>query len=269
MPLVSIGDVDLHYSFNGAPPRADGLSLVLVHGAGGSGADWPATWRADHAAESSDGALTPYPIYAVDLPGHGGSGGNGEDTVDAYARAVARFLDALALDHVLLVGHSMGAAIALSLAAARHPRVAGAALIGGSSRLAVSDAILDGLRNAFEATVDSLVKYSWHRDTDAVLKDANRQGLLDSGPDVVLRDFLACSRFDLTDRLSDVDIPALVIAADKDRMVLPDQSRAMADGLQDATFVAFEDAGHFLHVERADLVAEALAAFARQRLAKP
>lgn len=269
MPFISVGDHDVSYSFNGANARKDGLILVLVHGAGGHKQDWPATWRsASHkmqgmglTARSEGRQLENYPIYAIDLPGHGRSAGNSQTDVDVYAKTVASFLEALDLKKVVLIGHSMGAAIALTLAVRPNPRLAGIALIGGSSRLVVSDAILGGLQGDFEPTVDNIVRYSWHKDTSAFFKRENRQRMLEAGSDVVYNDFLACSRFDLSDRLSTIGIPVLIIAADQDRMVPLDKSRKMAEALPKATFAELHNCGHFMHVEQPRKVAGVLASF--------
>lgn len=269
MPFISVGDHELSYSFNGASTRKDGLALVLVHGAGGHKQDWPATWRSASqkmqgmglTARSEGRQLENYPIYAIDLPGHGRSAGKSQTHVDAYANTVASFLEALDLKKVVLVGHSMGAAIALTLAVRANPGLAGIVLIGGSSRLVVSDAILDGLRSDFEPTVDNIVRYSWHKDTSAFFKRENRQRLLEAGSDVVYNDFLACSRFDLSDRLSTVGIPVLIIAADQDRMVPLETSRKMAEALPQGTFAELRDCGHFMHVEQPRQVARVLASF--------
>lgn len=269
MPRASIKNCDIYYSHNGVEPSDDKPSLVLVHGAGGQEQDWPVTWRGAKNAtrfmgltqKSHGRQLDRFPVYALDLPGHGKSGGDSRETVDAYADAVAAFLDALDLQRVLLVGHSMGAAIALSLAVRHNPSLAGIALIGGSSRMVVSDAILEGLKTDFEATIDAIVKYSWHRNTGTFFKQKARQRMLDAGPAVVYDDFLACSRFDLTDRLADITVPVLVIASDSDRMVPMDKSREMADALPHSVFVSFENCGHFLHVEETGQVAHALVSF--------
>ncbi len=274
MPLVSIGPHDLSYSHNGVEPRDDRLSLVLVHGAGGQELDWPMAWRSTSdmtrlmglTPKSHGGQLDHFPIYAVDLPGHGKSGGDSCDTVEAYADAIAAFLEALKLERVLLVGHSMGAAIALTLAVRHETRLAGIALIGGSSRLVVTDAILHGLQSDFEPTVDNIVKYSWFKNTGAFFKQKNRQRILDAGPKVVYNDFLACSRFNLSDRLSDVEIPVLVIASDNDRMVPMDKSQKMAGSFADGTFVGLENCGHFQQIEQTSRVADALASFLEDRL---
>lgn len=269
MPRVSIGEYEVSYSFNGAKGRVDGLTLVLVHGAGSEIRDWPATWRSAGSkmqmmglAPKSEGRqLENYPIYAVDLPGHGKSDGESQTTVENYAKVVASFLAALDLEKVVLVGHSMGAAIALTLAVEPNPRLAGVALIGGSSHLVVTDAILEGLQNNFAPTVDNIVKYSWHKDTSAFFKQENRQRLHDAGSDVVYNDFLACSRFDLSDRLVDVGIPVLVIAADQDRMVPQEASRRITETLEHGTFAGLENCGHYMHIEQPRRVAAVLASF--------
>ncbi|WP_136656750.1 alpha/beta fold hydrolase [Nitratireductor sp. XY-223] len=274
MPKVSVGDFELAYSFNGVEPENNCPTIVLVHGAGGQMADWPVAWRSNAdmtrlvglTPKSHDGGLEKFPAYAIDLPGHGQSGGSSQQTVEAYARSVAAFLDALDLDNVFLVGHSMGAGIALTLAAERNPRLCAVALVAGSSKLSVSPAILEGLQNSFEATVDNLVKYSWHRNTGDFFKQKGRQRLLEAGPQVVYDDYFACSGFDVSDRLDNVDIPVLIIAAAADKMVPADKSEALAGTLKDAKYVALDDCGHYLQIEQTGRAAQALSGFLASEL---
>ena len=93
-----------------APP------VVLLHALGESSADW-----AQVAA-----ALAPrWRVYAYDQRGHGASDWPGNYTIDQLTADLAAFIDALGLDQVTLVGHSVGAPPAYRYAA-RHPeRVAG------------------------------------------------------------------------------------------------------------------------------------------------
>ncbi len=274
MPNISVGDHDLSYSFNGVADRKDGLTLVLVHGAGGKFADWPVAWRSNAdmtrlvglTPKSHDGELDQYPVYAVDLPGHGASGGTSLDTVEGYATEIAAFLDALELTNVFLIGHSMGAAIALTLAVQRNPRLASIGLIGGSSKLIVSPAILDGLQNNFEATVDNIIRYSWHKKTTDFFKQKGRQRMLEAGSEVVYNDFLACSRFDLSEQIDDLDLPVLVIVSTGDRMVPPETSAAMAERLKNCRHVVLEDCGHFQHMEQVGRVANELTDYLNDEL---
>ena len=65
-------------------------------------------------------------IVAPDLPGHGRSSGPQVDyTAGYFTDATGQFLDRLNLRRVLLVGESIGASIALALAARKHTRLAG------------------------------------------------------------------------------------------------------------------------------------------------
>ncbi|MDA4844430.1 alpha/beta fold hydrolase [Hoeflea poritis] len=260
---VSVGDYELAYSFNGVEPVGEGPVIVLVHGAGGQMADWPMAWRGN-----AKGCLAKFPCYAIDLPGHGQSGGTSQRTVDDYAQAVAAFLEALDLNNVFLAGHSMGAGIALTLAVAGNPRLCAIAIVAGSSKLSVSPAILEGLQNNFEATVDNIVKYSWHRDTCDAFRQEGRKRLIEAGPEVVHDDFFACSNYDLSDRLDKVGIPVLVLAATADKMVPADKSEALAGKLKRASFVALDGCGHYLQIEQTEAAGQTFSDFLTKEIAR-
>jgi pimeloyl-ACP methyl ester carboxylesterase len=71
-----------------------------------------------------------YRVYAVDLPGHGHSDIPAADyTADYFIGKIAGFLDRLGIERAVVAGESIGGAIALALAARRHPRVRAAAAI--------------------------------------------------------------------------------------------------------------------------------------------
>ena len=92
---------------NGDPSRP---ALVLIHGWGrtGDSAWWPIVWNTDRT------------IIIIDLPGHGRSVLNEPYSLDLAAEAIIRVIRATELDRPVVVGHSMGGAIAL-LAARSAP----------------------------------------------------------------------------------------------------------------------------------------------------
>lgn len=115
------------------PGRSDatGPPVLLLHGLGGTRRSW------DRVAPS----LRPLPVLALDARGHGDSASGRGYSLAACADDAAVALDALGLSRVLVVGHSWGGAIAVTLAA-RHPeRILGVvALDGGfTPRRAPSD----------------------------------------------------------------------------------------------------------------------------------
>ena len=284
MPKVDIKNHDISYSYNGVSGGSDSPRIVLIHGAGGQEIDWPRAWRSANAQAKPMG-LTPsnqgviklfnaglddYSIYAVDLPGHGKSDGKSKSSIDEYSIDIIDFLDAMELENVCLVGHSMGAAIALNASLSQHWRIRSIVAIGGASKMIVNNTILEGLQNTFEVTVDNIVKYSWHKQTGAIansqqmakyFREKAKQRILNAGSRTVHGDFLACSRFDLDERLGEILVPVLVIASDCDRMVPVQVSQKMAEKLPNAQFVMLEGCGHFQHIEQTSRVATELSNF--------
>ena len=284
MPKVAIKNHEISYSFNGVFGDISSPKILLIHGAGGQEIDWPLAWRSANDLNRSMG-LTPsnhgvirlfnaglddYSIYAVDLPGHGKSGGKSKSSIDEYSKDIIDFLDAMDLQNVCLVGHSMGAAIALNASLSHHWRICSVVAIGGAGKMIVNDTILEGLQSNFETTVDNIVKYSWHKKTGAIansqlmasyFREKAKQRMLDAGSITVHGDFLACSTFDLSERLEEIVVPVLVIASDCDRMVPFNVSWEMAEILKDSYFVSLENCGHFQHIEQTAKVAGELVNF--------
>jgi pimeloyl-ACP methyl ester carboxylesterase len=284
MPKVVIKNHEISFSFNGVFGDIGSPKIILIHGAGGQEVDWPMAWRSSNNQNRSMG-LTPsnqgvtklfnaglenYSIYAVDLPGHGKSEGTIKSSIDEYSNFIIDFLDAMDIEHACLVGHSMGAAIALNASLSHHWRICSIVSIGGASKMIVNDAILEGLKNTFEPTVDSIVKYSWHKKTGAIadsqlmavyFREKAKQRIIDAGSKTVYEDFLACSRFDLSQRLQEITIPVLVIASDGDRMVPSDVSWEMAKDIKGSYFVSLKNCGHFQHIEQSSKVAGELVNF--------
>ena len=104
--------------------------LVCVHGAGSSSVVWMDVVR----------RLSPQRrVVAPDLPGHGQSDRwhpPDDVTIAMYRDAVGTVCAQLKIERAVLIGHSMGALVALDAAAAWPERVAGLVLVSGGARLA-------------------------------------------------------------------------------------------------------------------------------------
>ena len=109
-------------------PGAGGLAVVFLHYFGGSGR----TWGPVMDALADDG----HRLIAPDLRGFGGSDAPGEEwthyTVDAMTDDVHRLLERLDVGPCLVVGHSMGAKVALALAARAPANLRGLVLVAPS-----------------------------------------------------------------------------------------------------------------------------------------
>ncbi|GAB4572106.1 MAG: alpha/beta hydrolase [Anaerolineae bacterium] len=247
MPAIKIGDGTIWYARQGRehtrfPP------IVLVHGAGGSHLDWPAQLR----------RLPDARVYALDLPGHGRSTLPGRMAIADYARDVVALCDALGLPSVVVIGHSMGAGIALTLALDWPERVAGLVLLGGGAKLRVHPDILEKIQTDPPAVYRLLRDWMWGPDAPDALREMTFQQMLKGDPGVTHGDYVACNRFDVLDRLEEIAAPALVIGGTDDRMTPLKFSRTLAERMPAAELVTVEGAGHMLALEQPDVVQNAI-----------
>ena len=170
--------------------------VVLIHGAGGHHLYWPPQVRRLHDQRT----------FALDLPGHGKSAGTGHQTIEAYADEVAEFIQSIGLSKAVLVGHSMGGAVALELASRNPERVLGLGLIATGARLQVAAEILQTTADAatFSEAVTLISDLAFAAQTNPRLKVLAAARMRDTRPSVLHGDFLACHALDMTGCLADI-----------------------------------------------------------------
>jgi pimeloyl-ACP methyl ester carboxylesterase len=250
MPFVTVSGARIHYVYRRPVPTA-GPPVVFVHGAGGTHQHWLYQVR----------DLPHSPTYAVDLPGHGRSEGEGRDSIAAYGDWLAAFLDAVGEDQAVLVGHSMGGAIVLDLSLRRAARVAGLGLVATGARLRVAPAILDGIHQDYEAAVRLICDFAFGPEAPPEMVHLGRRQMGAIPPGVMHGDFTACDAFNVMDRLGEIVAPAFAICGTQDHLTPSKYSVYLRDHLSRAELHLVEGAGHMVMVERPGAVVEALSAF--------
>ena len=230
----------------GEPP------LILIHGAGGTHLHWPPELR-----RLPDGR-----VLAVDLPGHGQSEGTSCATVVEFAAAIVSWLDSLNIQRAIVAGHSMGGAIAQTLALDHADRVAGLILVGTGARLRVAPQILDGVKADFAGAVDTIIQWSFSPTAPETLTRPARRRLLEVKPEVLLLDYAACNAFDAMTRVSQIKSPTLVLVGSADKMTPEKYSRYFVEQIAGAQLKVFPGAGHMLPLERGAEMTQAVQAFA-------
>lgn len=222
MPLVTttIGDLFVMRRGQSGPP------LICIHGAGGSSRHWGLLLEP---------LATVAQVYAVDLPGHGRSpAAGGPITIANYAQAISALHTALGLPPAIVLGHSMGGAIALQLAVDAPQMVAGLGLVGSAARLRVAPALLAGLAGdaaARHEAITMLVHWLFSPAADPALaaEAAAEYAALD--PAILLADLQACDGFDLRPQLAAIRCPALVVTGADDKLTPPKLGAELAAGL--------------------------------------
>lgn len=248
VPLGETADAQLsvHREGDGAPP------IVLLHGAGGTG---------EHFATLA-AYLAPRATYAFSMPGRMRSTGPALESVGAMANVAAQALDALELAEYVLVGHSMGGAVAIELALRDPARVRGVALVSTGGRLRVAAPILamweEAARTGQPMSV-SAVAFGAHADPAEVARISALEHAID--PRTVLADWRATNAFDRLGALHEVRPAALVLCGDEDVLTPPKYAEHLRARLPRAQLRLVAGVGHMLPFERPDLVAAELEAF--------
>jgi pimeloyl-ACP methyl ester carboxylesterase len=251
------------YAYTGA--RAldrDRPTIVFVHGAANDHSVWALQSRyfAHHGRN----------VLAVDLPGHGRSGGAPLASVEAIADWIVALLDAAGVANAALVGHSLGALAALEATARHAARVARIALLGPAAPMLVADALLDAARANDHVAYELIV--GWSHSPARQLGGHAVPGLWMTGgalrlmersrPDALHTDLLACHRYEnALPAAAGVRCEALVVTGLRDLMAPPRHAQALIDALPGKRVVSLPECGHAMMVEQPDAVLDALRAF--------
>lgn len=206
-------------------------------------------------------------VLAIDLPGHGKSAGPAIDTIEAQAAWVIALMDATKIDKAALVGHSMGAALALETAAAYPDRVSAIAMCGVAEKMPVHPELLDaaqkGEHHAFDLITswgfDRLAHLGGHKAPGAWMMGGGMR-LLERGRDAVVgTDLTASNAYQgAADAAARVACPTLFVLGDRDKMTAPRNAQPLIDAIDGALVEIIPDCGHMMMVERPDETLDAL-----------
>ncbi len=236
----------------GCPP------IVLIHGAGSNHLCWPAELR-----------QTPgFQVLAIDLPGHGKSDGAGQQTIQGYAASLAGFLEALGIYQAVLVGHSMGGAVALQAALNEPNRAAALGLIASGAYLAVPNELMEELSNPamMPAALDWLRKHLFGPLPNDDLVQKVVDGFALARPGVLLGDWQACARFDARAHVAGLRAPLWLAAGLQDQVVPLASAHFLANHTSDAQLQLVPNAGHMLILEQPRALGKGLSAFLKKLL---
>ena len=262
MPRVYLNGVNLYYEVSGTGP-----SIVLCHGYTGSHQSWM----------SQVSALSPkYQTIVIDHRGHGGSDApsSAENySVPILANDVRALLDHLGITRCCLVGHSLGGFTAIQLVLNCPDIISSLVLVDTSSgpfsvpgmkelgEKLDEIARRDGMAAAFEynAQQNPLVQRRFEK--YPALREAAKRRMLETSVDayVYLRKAMA-ERQDLTPRLGEISVPALVIVGEMDTPYRQ-PSEVMAESIPDARLQVVPQAFHNPHEETPEVLNELLLNF--------
>ena len=224
--------------------------IVLIHGSGMDRTTWQmqSRWFSHHG----------YRVAAIDLPGHGLSGGEPLETIPAMGEWLAGLVHELDMAPSHLVGFSLGTFVALE-AAAQDPTCAESlVLIGTASAMPVHPELLTA--SAEDIPRASRLMTSWalgskahkggHRSPGTWLVGSSTS-LIDRSPEGALsKDMEACNAYSgAVEAMSKVEVPVAFVLGAEDKMTPIKAATDLIDAAKNKTVVKMDGIGHMMPIE--------------------
>ncbi len=227
--------------------------------------------------------------------GHGRSGPPVDPAridVPAFARDLRAVLDHRGVERALLLGHSLGTQVVLEFLRHDPARVDGLVLMCGSAgRITETFHGTDVLKNVLPGVLEAVQKHRhlaralWGRvPASMAFRIARLSGEVDRlaireedfrmywehvnliAPELFLTVLRLAGEHTAEDMLSQVRVPTLVVAAERDTFNPPDFARALAEEIPDAEYLLLGGASHAAPVEQPRAILRRLARFLSERL---
>ncbi len=229
--------------------RAEGQgrpALVFIHGWSMDGAYWEA--QVEHFAGT-------HRVVTIDLAGHGESGaGRGQWTMPAFAADVRAVVEELKLDDVVLIGHSMGGAVAVEAALGLPGQVRGIVGVDNfqSPTLPFVEeqvgAFLSHFQADFRSSTDAWVRSMFPPGVDSALVARTAADMASAPPEVGVAVLGATLRWFIGDaegKLARLPVPLQCINSDR----VPTDGPAMDRLVDGYALRLMPGRGHFPQLE--------------------
>ena len=210
--------------------------IVFIHGAGGNQKVWV------NQVEYFKNSL------AINLPGH--DNGEGKRSIDEYVEYVKHFLDERGLKEVVLVGHSMGGAIAQMFALKYPDYLKAVVLVCTGAKLRVLPKIFELIMQNYSKAVELIVDMALSKNTSQTIKKQVIEELLKAKPEVVYGDFEACDKFDIMDQVANIKVRTLIICGSEDMLTPVKYSKYLNEKIANSILKIIDGSGHMVMLEK-------------------
>src|SRR5262245_53645438 len=239
---------------NVTPDTSKGKVILYLHGAGSNG---------HFGHKMLDTLSAKHSPFSLDYPGHGRSSGTESlKSVAAYSDLVYGFWKKLGIRPAVLVGHSMGGAIAMDLALRRPEMVDSLILTCTAAKFNIPDERVNIWKQVMQGRVGQpFTKDSCSPATPMPIIQEGWMEQIKTDPRGRYCDLVACPQVDLTSKLGEIRKPTRVLAGQDDMTTTVAESELLRDRIAGAKLTVVPQAGHWLPLEKPQETCDAAVAF--------
>jgi pimeloyl-ACP methyl ester carboxylesterase len=259
MPYVKVEDLNIHYEKEG-----HGEPLVLLHGMSNNSQSWK---------EQIQELKEHYTVIAWDAPGYGKSSDPAKEFkyFKEFARILNGMLDQLKLEKINLLGHSMGAAIAIEFCSL-YPNKVNKLILADSTRGAAA-LTPEGNETKLKNRLFSIENFSTEEIAEkriqALLSPHASEKVYKRVKEIMTQirpagyRSVANSLYHLNQMslLSNINVPVLVICGELDTVTPIKESEAIHEELMNSRLVIIPEGGHLCYQENPEKFNSSILAF--------
>ena len=259
MPKTRINNIDITYDDTGSGP-----AVVLIHGYPFNRSMW---------AEQVSALADSYRVVTLDLRGHGESeSSTGASTMKLMAQDVAALMDELQIDRAVIGGLSMGGYVTLAFYQLFAERVEKLLLADTRAQADTEEAKAtrgdqvqqiqaDGMTGIVNGMLPKLLSPETVSKQPEIVKRV-RDMMMHTSPEGAIGALRGMAeREDQTERLSQINVPALIVVGKEDPITPVADSQKMHERIAGSQLVVIENASHVSNIEQPEQFNRALREF--------
>lgn len=257
IPYLNYNEKKVYYQLNDSEIKE--RAILFVHGSGGSSY----TWKEQLAKLDVN-----YMLIAVDLPSHSKTEDFSNLSLDLYVDVLKELVESLNLHKIILGGHSLGGAVIQDFYFKYPDKIIALILCGTGGRLRVSPFILNSLQNNFQEFLNAYPAGAFYRKTSKEIYEPLINEVAKNNPEVTYTDYKICDNFDIMEKVHLINVPCLIICGKNDNLTPPKYSQYFHNKIENSELVLIDKAGHYVMLEKPDVVNQSITYFIENYLKK-